>query len=257
MEYFGNDFDQSLKDGQFDVITEADNASEELIVSELVRLFPDHHIVGEEGGGMGAPVEEAAYRWYVDPLDGTTNFANGIPIFCVSLALTDASMKPLVGVIYHPSLDEMFSAVAGQGATLNGKPLRVSQKTELGECVLGSGFPYHKGTNPDNNLAHWGEFLVRSRGLRRMGAAALDLCYVAAGRLDGYWESYFNAWDCLAGALCILEAGGVVSDYAGNRDSSIFGKRRLVAANPVLHTRMLEIIASVNVPEIEPSLFQT
>src|SRR5690606_14541959 len=161
-----------------DVVTEADSASEALIVERLQAEFPDHHIVGEEGGGQGAKIDGAAYRWYVDPIDGTTNFANHIPMFSVSLALSDAQMNPLVGVIFSPAPQDLFSASKGNGATLNGNRLHVSEKNTLRECVVASGFPYDKYTSSENNLREWGAFLVQTRGLRRFGSAALDCAYV-------------------------------------------------------------------------------
>jgi len=254
MQHFGSSFIQDLK-GTFDVVTQADRESEALVVEAIQSQYPDHHIVGEEGGGYGAPIEEAAYRWYVDPLDGTTNFANGIPVFSVSLALTTADLEPLVGVVYAPVADEMFTAIAGGGAMLNDKPIRVSDENALENGVFASGFPYDKYTAPDNNLAQWGAFLTRTRGLRRMGSAAIDLAYVAAGRFDGYWESKLNPWDCLAGGLCVREAGGIVTDYDGNAGGEIFTRGYLVAANPTLHAQMLDVLA--NVPGTAPSSPQT
>lgn len=241
--YYEGETHTTTKDIDIDIVTEADKDSERFLTEKLQDHFPDHYIVGEEGGGYGDP--NAPYRWYIDPVDGTTNFANRLPVFSVSIALTNADLMPLVGVVYNPLMDEMFTAAQGHGATLNGKPLQVSQARDLKTCVLASGFPYNKATNDDNNLRQWGEFLVRTRGLRRMGSAAIDLCYVAAGRFDGYWESYLNAWDCLAGALMVTEAGGVVSDYAGHTTPDIYDKGRVVAAPTAIHTEMLAVLATV------------
>ena len=242
MEHFGGHLDQLTKATVFDVVTQADQEAEAVIVSELTRHFPQHHIVGEEGGGMGAPIESAEYRWYVDPLDGTSNFANAIPVFSVSIALTDHTMQPLIGVVYDPTRKEMFAAIAGNGTTLNDEPVRVSVATALESGIFASGFPYDKATNPDNNLKQWSAFVTRTRGMRRMGSAALDLCYVAAGRFDGYWEINLNPWDCLAGGLCVREAGGIVSDYAGNESPEIFSGKRIVASNGKLHPLMLSLL---------------
>lgn len=242
MDYFEKPLNPTIKNGLYDVVTDADTASERMIVEALASAFPDHHIVGEEGGGMGTPIQEAAYRWYVDPLDGTVNYANHIPMFAVSLALTGADMRPLLGVVYNPVSGELFSAMKGGGATLNGKPIQVSRATLLRHCVLSSGFAYDKYTNPDNNLKQWGDFLVRSRGMRRMGSAALDLCFVAAGRFDGYWESKLNPWDCLAGMLCVTEAGGVVTDYQGCIDDHLYSGARVVASNGHIHQQMLDVL---------------
>ncbi|MBC7870745.1 MAG: inositol monophosphatase, partial [Chitinophagaceae bacterium] len=204
--------------------------------------FPDHHIIGEEGGAMGAPADDSAYTWYIDPLDGTTNFANRIPIFATSIALTDRDMNPIVGVVYNPISGEMFSAAKGFGTTLNDKPIHVSRAETLEQSVLCSGFPYDQATNPDNNLDEWGRFAVRTRGLRRLGSAALDLCFVAAGRLDGYWEQQLNPWDYLAGQLCVMEAGGIVTDYL-NRPLSAANKGRILANNGHIHQQMLDVLA--------------
>lgn len=243
LDYFHKPHNEFIKGGLYDVVTDADRASETMIVQALTTAFPDHHIVGEEGGGTGAPIADAVYRWYVDPLDGTVNYANHIPVFAVSMALTGADMRPLVGVVYDPNRDELFSATVGAGATLNGTPIHVSQKAQLQTCVLASGFPYDKYTNPDNNLEQWGRFLVRSRGLRRMGSAAVDLCYVAAGRFDGYWEAKLNPWDCLAGILCITEAGGTVTDYQGGQGDVVYSGGRIVASNGRIHEQMVQILA--------------
>jgi myo-inositol-1(or 4)-monophosphatase len=243
MSYFERPLNQSTKGTDVDIVTEADKQSEQVIAMALRGQYPDHHIVGEEGGGMGAAVETAAYRWYVDPLDGTTNFANRIPMFAVSMALTDAEMNPILGVVYNPVSQEMFSAARGKGAMLNGRRLTVSTEGTMQRCVLASGFPYDKYTSPENNLREWSAFLVRTRGLRRMGAAALDLCFVAAGRFDGYWEQKLNPWDALAGALCVLEAGGTVSGYRGETDAGIYGAGRLVASNGHIHQQMLDTLA--------------
>lgn len=234
----------TTKANAFDIVTEADKAAEIVIVEALQNAFPDHHFVGEEGGGTGAPAERAEYLWYIDPIDGTTNYANRIPYFSTSIALADRDMNPLVGVVYNPIADELFSAVSGQGATLNGNPVRVSSAAELVECVLVSGFPYNRTTGGTPNLPEWVYFLSRVRDMRRFGSAALDLCNVAVGRFDGYWEMGLNPWDYLAGALCVAEAGGRITDYAGNSHIAPTGQRALVgqavAANPTIHPLMLE-----------------
>lgn len=247
MRYFEGTVAMYTKSSKVDIVTEADRLSEQVIVAELTKLYPDHHIVGEEGGGMGAPIEEASYRWYVDPLDGTTNFANNIPVFCVSMGLTDTEMNPLVGVVYNPVTNELFSASKGNGTTLNGKPVHVSQKDELITCVLASGFPYDKYTDPNNNLDRWGKFLVQTRGLRRMGSAAIDCCYVAAGRFDGYWEAKLYPWDVLAGMLCVTEAGGTVTNYDGENPPEMILGRRVVISNGKIHQQMLDIINDTSV----------
>lgn len=241
--FWQDGFRQTTKSSSIDVVTEADGAAESLIVSRLLAAFPEHHIIGEEGGGSGAPVETAAYRWYVDPLDGTTNYANRIPIFAVSLALTDAAMNPLVGVVYNPMSDELFSTARGAGTTRNGEPVRVSAEATLERCVLASGFPYDKHTSPENNLREWGAMLVRCRGLRRLGSAALDCCYVADGRFDGYWEQKVKPWDVLAGMLCAAEAGATISDYKGEKAPGFIEAGRVVISNGHIHRQMLDVLA--------------
>jgi myo-inositol-1(or 4)-monophosphatase len=241
MSYFNGPLTQSTKQTSVDIVTEADRDTETFLVSAIEREFPAHHIVGEEGGGAGAAIDSADYRWYIDPIDGTTNYVNRIPVFAVSMALTDRDLNPLVSVVYNPAHGELYSAARGHGATLNGQALRVTETVELASCVLGSGFPYDKYTNDDNNLAEWSRFLRLTRGLRRMGSASLDLCYVAAGRFDGFWESRLNAWDYLGGMLCVIEAGGTISDYQGG--DGYHGSGRIVASNGHIHAQMIEVLA--------------
>lgn len=242
MEFFGGPLRESFKSTEIDLVTEADKAAEDVLLGALRQHFSEHAIVSEEGGEGDVSVEEAPYRWYVDPLDGTVNFANGIPIWSVSLALTDAQMNPLVGVVFNPVSGELFTAIKGQGAALNGQSIQVSETTSLRNSVVASGFPYDKHTSPDNNLKQWGGFLVLVRGVRRLGSAALDGCYVACGRLDGYWEPTLNPWDCLAGALCVMESGGTVSDYRGDETPSAYGSGPIVASNGHVHAAMLEVL---------------
>ncbi len=239
MHYFDKPHQQQVKKTPIDIVTEADTASEAMIVAALREHFPDHHIVGEEGGGMGAPAEEADYFWYVDPLDGTSNYASNIPVFSVSMGLADRDMHPIVGVVYEPFNQQMFSAARGLGATLNEKPLHVSTTSALSSAMLASGFPYDSHTNPDNNLHEWGALMVKSRGLRRMGSAAVDLAYVAAGRFDGYWEQRLNPWDVMAGILLVQEAGGIVTDYEGRESELVNRGRQVVASNRLLHEEMI------------------
>ncbi len=233
---------QNSKSDVVDIVTEADRASESLIVDRLSALYPNTHIVGEEGGGVGTDPETAEAFWYVDPLDGTVNFANGIPHFCVSLGLTDRDGNPLLGVIFNPNTGEQFTAIKGQGAFLNHRPVSVGNKTTLVESILASGFAYDRRTNPDNNLPQWSAFMPQVRGLRRFGSAALDLAYVACGRFDGYWERGLKPWDAMAGVLLVREAGGIVTDYHGNETLSFVPEGRLVVSNPVLHGVMLNVV---------------
>jgi myo-inositol-1(or 4)-monophosphatase len=207
--------------GDVDLVTEADRASEQLIVERLRAAFPQHGVYGEEGTRSAL---DAEFRWYVDPLDGTTNFAHGFPAFCVVLGCerrsaglaAEADGEMVAGVIYDALRDEMFSAARGCGATLNGRPLHVSQTALLQESLTATGFPSHK-RHENPNVHFYYEFTLRSHGVRRAGSAALDLAYVAAGRLDGFWEFNLNPWDTSAGVLLVEEAGGAVTRFDGSR----------------------------------------
>ena len=233
------------KSTRSDVVTAADTEAEVFIVRALLARFPDHHVVGEEGGGQGAPAATAPFHWFVDPIDGTVNFAGKLPHFCTSIALATPNRQPLLGVIYDPTRDELFSAVRGAGAHLNRRPLRVTTIAELNDAILSTGFPYDKHTNPDNNLREWAAFLQHIRGERRLGSAALDLAYVAAGRLDGYWEKDLKPYDAMAGLLLVREAGGTVTDYAGGPNPQQQDRGRYVASNGVIHEAMLRVLQSV------------
>ena len=230
------------KQTRVDLVTEADRASEQLIVEALQKAFPQHHIVGEEGGGYGLPASETPYHWYVDPLDGTTNFAHRFPVFAVSLALSGPDMQPLLGVVYDPMRDEVFKAQRGHGATLNGRPLQVSGVENLSEALVVTGFPYNRWTAEDNNVPLFGHFARRVQGVRRVGAAALDLCWVAAGRFDVYWEHGLQPWDGQAGMLCVVEAGGTVTDYDGEVSEAMWRGQTVVATNGLLHAQALDVI---------------
>ena len=237
MGYFAGHVTIEYK-GDVDLVTEADRASEKMIVERLRSRWPEHGIVGEEGA-RSAPA--ADHRWYVDPLDGTTNFAHGYPVFCVSIGLVrnatvEKDEQLEVGVLYDPTRDEMFSAQRGQGATLNGKPIHVSNTKTLAESILGTGFPSHKRhKNPNIHFYH--QITLRSHGLRRAGSAALDLANVACGRYDGFWEFNLNPWDTAAGALLIQEAGGRVTRFDGapfRLDS-----REVLATNGLIHQELI------------------
>ncbi len=223
------------KAAAIDLVTEYDRRAEAHILAAIRAAYPQHAILAEESGDHGG----SEFRWLVDPLDGTTNFAHAIPIFAVSIAVQRAG-RLLAGVVYDPMRDEMFAAGAGHGATLNGQPVRVSGAAELGSSLLVTGFPYDMWTNPENNLAQFGAFAVRTRGVRRLGSAALDLAYVAAGRFDGFWELRLQPWDVAAGALLVMEAGGLVTDARGGAD--FLNDPSILAANPALHARMLEVL---------------
>ncbi len=193
------------------LVTEMDRRAEALIVERIRAAFPDHAILGEEGG---AHAGDSEYRWLIDPLDGTTNYAHGVPIFSVSVALERAGQVEL-GVAYDPTREECFVARRGAGATLNGEPLRVSATTALGESLLVTGFPYDIRTTTETNLPEYRALSLRSRAVRRLGSAVLDLCYVAAGRFDGFWELRLGPWDMAAGGLIVSEAGGRITNVRG------------------------------------------
>jgi myo-inositol-1(or 4)-monophosphatase len=241
-EYFERPRAANHKSTSIDLVTEADAKSEDFIVSALRQQFPDHHITGEEGGGYGPPPDQAAYHWHVDPLDGTTNFAHRFPVFAVSIALSDAHLNPILGVVYNPIFEEMFKAWRGGGAYLNGRRLHVSQTRNLSEALVVTGFPYDRWTAVENNVAEWGHFVVRSQGVRRVGSAALDLCYVAAGRCDVYWEHGPNPWDVQAGILCVWEAGGRVSDYRGELSRDALTGNYILATNDLLHAQAVTVL---------------
>ena len=245
MRHFAQPIPTQTKTSRIDIVTAPDREAEAFIVAELTRRWPTHHIVGEEGGGQGAPAVTAPYHWFVDPIDGTVNFASKLPHFCTSIALTTPDPEPLLGVVFDPTRNECFTALRGAGARLNGEPVHVTQTAELIDAVITSGFPYDKHLNPDNNLREWGAFLTKIRGERRLGSAALDLCYVAAGRLDGYWEKDLKPYDVMAGLLLVREAGGLVTDYQGNPRPELQDRGRYVAANPRLHPEMLRVLQSV------------
>ncbi|MEX1248712.1 MAG: inositol monophosphatase family protein [Anaerolineales bacterium] len=223
--------------GEIDLVTEVDHQSEDYILSEIARRFPGHRIFSEESGGRDGSAEDV---WYVDPLDGTLNYSHGLPLFCVSIAYAHAS-ELAVASVYDPIAEEMFTAERGRGAQLNGATIQASTVANLKSSLLVTGFPYDAWTNPINNFAEFRRFSMRSQGVRRLGSAALDLCYVAAGRLDGFWEIRLNAWDVAAGALIAKEAGARVTDVRGGPDF-ITKPQSVVAANPALHTKMLEVL---------------
>ncbi|MEO6462250.1 MAG: inositol monophosphatase family protein [Candidatus Eisenbacteria bacterium] len=201
--------------GAIDLVTEHDRASEAYILGEIARRFPGHAVLAEESGGSAAdPAAPPPYRWIADPLDGTTNFAHGLPFFCVSLAL-EADGERALGVLYDPLRDECFAARKGGGATLNGVPIRVSTATSLASALGCTGFPYDVMEKPEETLRFFAPLLPTMRGVRRLGSAALDLGYVACGRLDLFWEVKLHPWDVAAGILIVEEAGGRVTDFVG------------------------------------------
>jgi myo-inositol-1(or 4)-monophosphatase len=228
--------------GAIDLVTTVDRESERKIVELLRHRFPSHSILAEEETNL--ETYDSAYRWIVDPLDGTTNFAHGYPQFCVSIAL-EKSGQVLLGLVYDPLRGECFRAVKGQGATLNGAPIATSSINELDKALLATGFPYDHRENADFYLSYFKAFMTRCQGIRRGGSAALDLSYVACGRLDGFWEMKLKPWDTAAGALIVSEAGGKLSDFSG-QPFSIWGTETL-ASNGAIHAEMLTVLKLRNV----------
>jgi myo-inositol-1(or 4)-monophosphatase len=224
--------------GEIDLVTALDRRAEALIAEHVRAAFPDHAILAEEGTTGGASAE---HRWLVDPLDGTTNYAHGYPVFAVSVAYERAG-RVVLGVVYDPLREELFLAEAGQGATLNGRPIRVSPTAELSQSLLATGFPYDRALFPAA-LRRWEALSYRAQAIRRGGSAALDLCCVAAGRLAGYWERPVQPWDLAAGALLVTEAGGQLSSLAGGPPDLYSGE--LVATNGRLHAELLAILAAM------------
>jgi myo-inositol-1(or 4)-monophosphatase len=222
--------------GSIDLVTSVDRDSERCIVDILLRNFPDHSILAEEETELVG--EQNHYRWIIDPLDGTTNFAHGYPHFCISIGL-EVNGEVVLGLVYDPIKEECFRAVKGQPSTLNGNPIGVSVVNELDKSLLATGFPYDHREKADYYLTFFKAFMTRSQGIRRNGSAALDLCYVACGRIDGFWELKLRPWDTAAGALIVEEAGGRLSDFSGNR-FSIWGNETL-ATNGAIHEEMVTV----------------
>lgn len=236
LEKFGRKINVSKK-GDINLVTEADLASEKFIIERIKTHYPQHSILAEESG-EAVLIGDSVWKWIVDPLDGTTNFAHGYPCFCVTLAVEHAG-EIVVGVTYDPTRDELFSAEKGNGASLNSKPMRVSDTDKLSESLLVTGFPYDISQR-ENFAKHFEAFLLQSRAVRRDGSAAIDLAYTACGRFDGFWEEGLNPWDMAAGKLLIEESGGQVSYYDGSQ-FSIY-QPPMCASNSLIHREMLNIL---------------
>ena len=245
-EFFAHGVEAEYK-GDVDIVTVADRTSEKLIRERLAEAFPEHGVYGEEGTRERMQGE---FRWYVDPLDGTTNFAHGFPQFCVSLGLErrPAGIAPgqdgtiVAAVIYDPMRDELYAAERGCGAWLNGKPARVSRTPDLAESLVATGFPSRK-RHESPNVHFYQEFTLRSHGVRRAGSAALDLAYVAAGRLETFWEFNLNPWDTAAGILLVKEAGGSVTDFSGNPVR--LDSREVLASNGLIHAELVRLFGDL------------
>ncbi len=245
MEHFGQKF-RIDKKGAIDLVTEIDIEIERGFRAMIAERFPDHDVLGEEFGGESGD-RVPRFCWVFDPIDGTTNYAHGLPIFCASLAL-EIDGEPVVGAIYDPTRRELFTAERGQGAWLNGVPLRVSQAASLIDSLLVTGFHYDVQKDPGEVIEMFAAFISRARAVRRLGSAALDLCYVAAGRFDGFWERKLKPWDVAAGALIVAEAGGQVTAMSGSRYGSREGS--VLASNGLIHAEMLETIRDLTPPDV-------
>jgi myo-inositol-1(or 4)-monophosphatase len=228
---------QVSKKSTIDLVTEADIAVETMFRRMIAERFPDHTILAEEFG-QEAATRGASHCWVFDPIDGTNNYAHGLPIFCSSLAL-EIDGEPVIGAVYDPTRKELFVGERGGGAFLNGEPIHASGAATLVESMLVTGFPYDIHKRIPEIVGLFGEYVGRARAVRRLGSAALDLCYVAAGRMDGFWEQDLKPWDIAAGALILREAGGKATDFAGNTFSSRC--HQLVASNGKIHDDMLKI----------------
>jgi myo-inositol-1(or 4)-monophosphatase len=224
------------KKGAIDLVTEVDLEVERIFRAMIAERFPGHIVLAEEMGETGV---DSRYRWVFDPLDGTTNYAHGIPIFCATLAL-EIDGVPAVGAVFDPNRNELFTAERGVGAWLNGERLQVSSTATLSDSVLVTGFPYDVRERGADLLALFGGFLSRARAVRRLGSAAIDLCWTAAGRMDGFWEQSLKAWDVMAGALIVQEAGGRVTAINGSEWNPYSG--HVLASNGHLHDEMLAVV---------------
>ncbi|HKI79839.1 MAG TPA: inositol monophosphatase family protein [Ignavibacteriaceae bacterium] len=236
-EGFGKTREIEFKTNETNLVTEIDKASEKLITDFIKIKYPSHGILAEESGQMKSGTE---YMWVIDPLDGTTNFAHGLPVFAVSIGL-QKNDKTVAGVVYDVMFDVVYSAEKGSGAFANHNKMIVSKNNILGRSVMATGFPYNVFENPDNLLERFAELTKRVRGVRRLGSAALDLCYTAKGVFDGYWEMNLSPWDICAGMLLVEEAGGVLSNF--NNKPIDMNTKKILASNGLVHEKMLEILS--------------
>jgi myo-inositol-1(or 4)-monophosphatase len=225
--------------GRANLVTSVDRGSEEIIVQAIRQRYPDHAVLAEE---TGANACRSDYRWIIDPIDGTTNFVHDYPFFCVSIAV-QYRQETVVAVVYDPTRDELFSALKGHGAWLNEQPIHVSKTTDLSASLLATGFPYALEDRWHRSMDYFKLFYYRTHGVRRDGAAALDLCYVASGRFDGFWEYDLQPWDVAAGLLLVTEAGGRVTDFTGHAAAP--EDRQLLASNGAIHAQMLDVLATL------------
>lgn len=240
-QYFNSAFIVSNKEGINNLVTEIDHKSEEVIFNIIKQEYPDHHILSEESGEI---VQDSSYKWIIDPIDGTVNYANGIPICCVSIGIEkDGRME--LGAVYNPFINEFFVAERGQGATLNNQPIKVSDQESLVKSCLVTGFPYTYLDMPNGPLQVFEKFIRKGIPVRRLGSAAIDLCWVAAGRFDGFYEHKLSAWDSAAGFLIVEEAGGKVTDLKGNYYNPY--QPGLIATNGKIHDALMNVVNGGNV----------
>jgi myo-inositol-1(or 4)-monophosphatase len=228
--FFNGTFSVSTKEGINNLVTEADHASEKAILTEIKKQYPDHFILCEETGAL---ISDSNYKWIIDPIDGTVNFAHGIPICCVSIAI-EKDEEIIMGAVYNPFMNEFFFAEKGGGATLNGKQIQVSKQTEVLKCCLVTGFPYVYPSTPKGPLYLFEKLIRQGVPVRRLGSAAIDLCWVASGRFDGFYEHHLQPWDSAAGFLMVMEAGGMVTDFDGRPFSPY--QPHILATNGIIHT---------------------
>lgn len=234
--FFQNEFKISNKEGVNNLVTEADHASEKAIIDVIKSKYPDHYILSEEAGEI---IQDSAYKWIIDPIDGTVNFAHGIPLNCVSIGIEHQG-EMILGAVYNPHMNEFFIAEKGMGATLNDKPIHVSAETEAIKACLVTGFPYTYINAPNGPLEIFSRFIRKGVPVRRLGSAAIDLCWVACGRFDGFYEHKLESWDSAAGSLIVIEAGGKVTDFDGNKFSPY--QHRILATNGKIHDEVLDVI---------------
>lgn len=240
--FFQGSFKISNKEGINNLVTEADHAAEKAIIQVIKENFPDHDILSEEAGEVFADInlnKKTDYKWIIDPIDGTVNFANGIPICCVSVALEHNGVM-ILGAVYNPNLNEFFLAEKGKGATLNGAAISVSNKTEVIKSCLVTGFPYTYLKQPNGPIQVFEKLITQGIPVRRLGSAAIDLCWVAAGRFDGFYEHKLQAWDSAAGFLMVQEAGGKVTDFNGDEYSPY--QPHIIATNGKIHDELLQYV---------------
>src|SRR3989338_1568700 len=244
-EKFGENFKIEHK-GEINLVTEVDYQCEKAIIDIIKRDYPEHEILTEEAGSIQKPSPlvgegqgEGKYKWIIDPLDGTTNYAHSYPCFCASVGL-EMDGEVVTGAVCNPMLDELFTSVKGEGAYLNGNRIRVSKTADINKSLLATGFPYDIRHSKENNLNHFCNFAVRTQAIRRPGSAVLDLCYLAAGRFDGFWELKLYPWDMAASSLIVKEAGGMITDFRGG-EFSIY-KREMLASNGLIHQDMVNIL---------------